>query len=133
MTLPHLLITTFSIGVLTFILVPFVASFGPPVLAMPLVLLGALELAWWICRILGFPPLFVLAGPCPACNRRPDGWRFRWESRLLLTLECGCCEQRVQLWMGRSLPSNLSFEVPTFFLRWPEFLGIWRRVHRKAA
>ena len=104
MTLTHLLIAIFSIDSLLFIFARLVRGlpFGLSVrasfvIATPLALVCGLELAWWICRLLGFPPLGMLFGPCPSCGRRPAGWSFRWESRLLLTLACGSCEQSATL------------------------------------
>jgi hypothetical protein len=94
--------------------------------------MAALVVAWPFARLLGMPPLMIFAGPCPACSRRPPGWWCVESNPDQVQLACGACGARVSLYL-RSVKSSdtLSSEMPTFVLRWPQFLGIWRRVGPK--
>ena len=92
--------------------------------------LAAIVLAWPLARRLGMSPLMVLAGPCPGCKQRPPGW---WASRSgeteRLQLVCGHCGSDLELWLTRQPPlERVAKDRPAFRLRWPEFLGIWKRI-----
>jgi len=66
---------------------------------------------------------------CPHCHKRPDCYFIvegEWP-RLLLT--CGQCQQSCEVWLRRGVhPVNITGAVPTFCLRWPEFVGWWQRI-----
>jgi hypothetical protein len=99
-------------------------------LAMPAAMFIALLLAWPVSRFLGLSPLMILAGPCPGCRSRPPGWWGTKSGRARLTLICGACGERVELWLTRRPPAGQVLEAGHVFrLRWPEFLGLWYRVH----
>ena len=93
----------------------------------------AIILAWPVARVVRLSPLMIFSGPCPQCRQRPPGW---WRSHNgtdsdtdRLALLCGFCGERVTLWLTRVPQSDTSSaDVPTYALRWPEFLGIWRQV-----
>ena len=140
MTSIHLLLAFISIGplmVFTFLMLiwtgarlPFFAAAGLAVLAGHL---AGLEVSWWLCRIIGYPPLSLFFGPCPSCDGRPAGWWFQWRSHSLLVLGCGDCGQKVELWLSRTRYAEPPSALPRYELRWPEFLGRWRRIADKAA
>jgi hypothetical protein len=89
----------------------------------------ALAVAWPVARRLGIPPLMVFAGPCPGCRQRPPGWWNSSTDRDRLQLTCGACGARVTVWLASSLPPDITaLDVPTYVLRWPQYLGVWRRV-----
>ena len=86
-----------------------------------------LELAWFICRKFGIPPAMFLSGPCPKCNTRPPGWHCLKREEQCVQLSCGNCGAQLELWLTRKPPlEQVSSSVPSFALRWPEFLGRWR-------
>ena len=97
---------------------------------------AGLPIYWPICRLLGIPPLFIFAPACPHCHKKPGGWwcverqmpmKGRTPERVVLA--CGLCEGRVELWLRRSVAMGaVSGSLPSYRLRWPEFLGIWRRL-----
>jgi hypothetical protein len=90
-------------------------------------MLVALAIAWPVARVLGMPPLMIFSGPCPGCGRRPAGW---WQVRsdaAQLHLVCGECGERVALWLTSAPASPVLPAVPTYALRWPRILGLWRR------
>ena len=107
------------------------------VAALSLVLwFAGLPLYWPICRLLGIPPLLIFAPACPHCGKQPGGWwcverhmaqKGRTPERVVLA--CGLCEGRVELWLRRCVASSaVTASLPSYRLRWPEFLGIWRRL-----
>jgi hypothetical protein len=93
-------------------------------------------MAWPECRVLGVPPLFISSGPCPHCGLRPPGWRVIHQqmSRAgrmpdYVELACGLCGGKLILWLRLRAPSiAASAALPTFCLRWPPFLGLWKRL-----
>ena len=93
----------------------------------------AIMVAWPFARLLRIPPLMIFSGPCPACGQRPPGWRVSAITTDLWQLRCGKCGARVRLrqtpW---GLASDTSSDVPTYVLRWPQFLGVWRRIDSAA-
>lgn len=91
-------------------------------------MLGAIAVAGPIARRLGIPPLMIFSGPCPACRQRPPGWWCEGSTADRMHLVCGECGERVTLWVT-SRPTNIeSSDMPTYVLRAPIFLGLWRRV-----
>jgi hypothetical protein len=93
-----------------------------------LVFVAALFLAWPVARLFRVPPMMFLAGACPNCGRHPPGWWSDQIDKDLLKLACGQCRQRVDLWLAKAPRTDPSPDVPTYVLRVPQFLGIWRRV-----
>lgn len=91
-------------------------------------IVAAIVVAWPFARLLGMPPLMIFSA-CPACKRRPPGWWNSGTDTAQLQLACGECGERVNLWLTSPRPANIvSSDVPTYVLRWPRFLGVWRRV-----
>lgn len=98
-------------------------------ISLPPALFAAVATAWPLARMLGIPPLMIFSGPCPSCTQRPAGW---WKSAggvdrwHLLCGECGAC---ITLWLRSPRSTEItSPDEPTYVLRWPQFLGVWRRV-----
>jgi hypothetical protein len=96
---------------------------------------AGLPVYWWICRFFGIPPLFIFAPACPHCHKKPGGWwhvgsqmpkRGRTPERV--TLACGLCKGTVELWLWHGNGTSSTTGMPTYRLRWPEFLGIWKRL-----
>ena len=138
MTLRHLLIAT--AGLFPVLLLLGVVGQKTEGLGTPLRLLlsggavlatGAcmLTLIWHACRLFRFPPLFILASSCPHCGRRPAVYGLRTDDWPKTLLACTLCGGIFILWMARRVrPELLDLDVPTYALRWPEFVGRWRRV-----
>ena len=98
------------------------------VLIGPVMVLSAF-LAGPIARCLHLSPFTTLWGPCPGCGRRPSGWWSHPVSRDFLQLDCGECGQRVDLWLIKpSQQEPTADDVPTYTLRHPRFIGLWRRM-----
>ena len=89
---------------------------------------AALSLAWPIARLFGMTPMMTLAGPCPNCKTRPSGWWGSKPESNRLRLICGKCGTDVDLWLRRPTSQPAVAARPTYRLRWPEFLGMWRRI-----
>jgi hypothetical protein len=91
-------------------------------------MLVAIGVAEPIARRLGIPPLMIFSGPCPGCRKRPPGWWQEGSDADRMHLVCGQCGERVALWVT-SRPTDVeSSDMPTYVLRQPTFLGLWRRV-----
>ena len=101
---------------------PFLSAAGAAAASAAILVAGP------VSRRLRMPPLMVFAGPCPGCGVRPEGWWLTEKVDERLTLMCVNCEQSVVLWMNRA-PSAAEIVggVPNYVMRWPSFLGIWRR------
>src|SRR5262245_5674126 len=136
MKLSHLLVMTITTGVCSVLLTESLLYAGVrasarelELLTMPAALLLALVVAWPISRLFHISPLMIFSGPCPGCRTRPPGW-WRVESHgKRLTIACATCGQRVDLWLTRKPETGAASGTSCVFtLRWPEFLGIWRRV-----
>jgi len=136
MTLAHLLLLVFPTTVLM-----FVFAWMPPILgweasfhtryyaSFPLAFFVAIVLAGPLSRLLRLRPVMAYAGLCPGCHTRPPGWYCLKSERDRAMLKCGQCGTLVELWLTRTPPAaQLSTSVPSYALRWPEFLGIWRSV-----
>jgi hypothetical protein len=144
MRLPHLLIPVAVTLPALFLVIWFLSRVGLDpgrekvlVPAVGLVLwFAGLPLYWPICKRLGIPPLLIFAPGCPHCHARPGGWwcverqmpkKGRSPERVILA--CGLCEKRVELWLRRRVAAGaITGSRPAYRLRWPEFLGIWRRL-----
>jgi hypothetical protein len=140
--LAHLLIVIAIGGFGAIVLPPILRSAGLPVHGPAeviwLISLFSISivLAWPVCRVLGIPPLFIFAGPCPHCARRPRVWGVihRQMPRVgrmpdNVELACGLCRGKLILWLRLSAPSKIGCATtPNFCLRWPPFLGLWRRL-----
>lgn len=136
MTLAHLFPLVFFTTALSFFFGWMLGVFGWEAsfhtryyAAIPLAFFVAIVLAWPLSRLLRLRPIMAFAGPCPGCHTRPPGWYCLEYERYRAMLECGTCGTRVDLWQTRTPPAaRLSTSVPSYALRWPEFLGIWRSV-----
>jgi hypothetical protein len=88
----------------------------------------AVVLAWPIARRFGMSPLMIFSGPCPNCSRRRLGWWIVATEVDRLHLRCGQCGTEVDLWLTRPPSTQLIATTrPAYRLRWPAFLGVWRR------
>jgi hypothetical protein len=97
-------------------------------------MVAAIVVAWPFARLLRIPPMFVFSGPCPACKRRPAGWWKHGTDAGEWQLACGECGERVTLWVAPPRRADaISKDVPTYVLKWPRFLGVWRRIDSGAA
>lgn len=136
MKLSHLILMIVLICVLTLILARLEglagvhASFDMRAYVATIPAFGlALICAWPISRMFRMPPLMIWSGPCPACRQRPAGWWAVASAREELTLRCGACGQQIILSLSGTAPAEaVSSANPTFALRHPKFLGIWRRI-----
>lgn len=136
MKLSHLLVLVFvatiSSGLFVWVLSLAGVQASLPTLqwlSMPVGLFVALLVAWPISRLFGLSPLMIFAGPCPGCRTRPPGWWATQSGRQRVTLVCGACGERVELWLTRKPPAGFLSETGhVFSLRWPQFLGMWRQI-----
>ncbi len=136
MTLAHFLLLVFPTAAVSFFFgwmlgilgwdVPLQARYYASV---PVAFFVAIMLAWPLSRLLRVRPVMAYAGPCPGCHTRPPGWYCLEFDGDRAMLRCGTCGTQVELWLTRKPPvARLSTSIPSYALRWPEFLGIWRLV-----
>jgi hypothetical protein len=97
-------------------------------IVVPLATLAAVLLAWPVARLFGVGPLMFLSGPCPNCGQRPTAWGVTEQGAKHIRLVCSNCDQSVELWYSKSIPDAPSGAIPRYRLRWPKFLGLWKRV-----
>ncbi len=72
-------------------------------------------------------PLWVPV--CPYCRRRPKEYHIVAGEWPAFILECGTCELPLKVWMCRaSRVSDYDGGLPSLCLRWPEFVGLWKRI-----
>src|SRR2546421_89081 len=64
---------------------------------------------------------------CPRCGKRHGNYHIPAEAWPVCILFCHSCGQPVRLCLMRTPPADLTNDLPTLYLRWPEFLGIWRK------
>ena len=88
----------------------------------------AVAVAGPIAKRLGIPPLMIFSGPCPGCKQRPLGWWREGSNADRMHLVCGECGQHVTLCVTSRAANIESSDMPTYVLRAPTFLGLWRRV-----
>ena len=89
----------------------------------------SLQVAWWICRLFGYFPPLAFSPACPHCGQRPRlwGWKDRsWRDKMSLC--CYECSGILEVYESKRKalappPSGL----PRYWLRWPQFLGLWRQ------
>jgi hypothetical protein len=85
-----------------------------------------LTIAPIVYRWLHLFPLYVPR--CPHCGHRPAGYWIRqypaWPS---LRIKCGGCQGETDLLLAKgSFPPDAA--EARLVLRWPQFVGIWKRV-----
>ena len=102
-------------------------------LVFPVAIFAAVLLAWPIARLFGIGPLMVLSGRCPGCGQRPHAWGVLEKDANHLRLACSNCSQLVELWLSTTPPSVHSETLPRYRLRWPKFLGLWKKVGANVA
>lgn len=89
---------------------------------------AVLWLTWPIYRYFHFRPLCLPI--CPSCHDRPYAYGMAHSHWPRVILVCRNCAGPLEVWMTRSLDKkDASMEMPSFYLRWPEFIGLWRQVH----
>ena len=131
MKLSHVLLVSGLAGTLATGFVVITGMHGRAMvwLVAPVAAILAVLLAGPIARLFRLSPLMILAGPCPRCGMRPAGWWYDDRRTGALHLQCGNCGQPVDLWAWRRpAAGEIAPDTPSFVLRWPTFLGFWRRV-----
>jgi hypothetical protein len=136
-TLKHLLLTVGLLGLGAFVFGGVFGDFlreapGLPEPLRDLLLLGAsiltvLGLSWPLYRLMRLRPLGLPF--CPHCRKRHGNYHVpanAWPDAILLCVWCG---KPTRLCLTRNKPAGIGTEVPSLYLRWPEFLGLWRPVH----
>ncbi|MCX5655703.1 MAG: hypothetical protein NTY65_13775 [Planctomycetota bacterium] len=134
-TLKHLLLTTgllgLSAGLLGAVLGDLLREAVPESLGVLLILgcsiLTLLGLSWPIYRLIHLRPLGLPF--CPHCRKRHGNYHVpanAWPDAILLCVWCG---KPTRLCLTRKKPADIGADVPSLYLRWPEFLGLWRPVH----
>src|SRR5262249_57763408 len=88
MTVAHLLLLLIPTSALTFLLAWLQSVIGVRLsfearywASFPLAFVASIFVAWPLARVFRVPPLMIFSGPCPACQRRPPGWRAGARSR----------------------------------------------------
>jgi hypothetical protein len=81
--------------------------------------------ASFIYRRMLFWPL--LSPTCPHCGKRPDAFEITgtWPT---FTMSCGSCRGQTELRMHQVDRPEGDSKLPCFQLKWPYFLGWYRRV-----
>ncbi|HEV8718149.1 MAG TPA: hypothetical protein VGX03_35705 [Candidatus Binatia bacterium] len=88
-----------------------------------------LVVAWAIAKRIHLTPLRIWTPRCPHCDGKSDDYRFAERAWPSIRLECPKCNGQFLLLMRRAnSPTDGHTPLPTYALRWPEFLGLWRRV-----
>ena len=136
MRLSHLLVMVVPVSFCSGLSVTLLLGAGIPIserqllwFTVPAAVFAGLAIAGPLSRLLGLSPLMIFAGPCPACHTRPSGWWAMESQPRRLILACGGCGAQLDLWLTRKRPADVrSQQRYVFVLRWPQFLGIWRRV-----
>lgn len=136
MKLSHVILVAVLSGALAVLIVAGLerigVGWGTPasyLLGIPPAGFMAIVLAWPIARRFGMGPLMIFSGPCPNCKKRPSGWWSVATEADCLRLACGQCGTELELWLTRSPSTELVATTrPAYRLRWPEFVGVWRRI-----
>jgi hypothetical protein len=139
MKLGHLLIVTLLAGILGGLAAPGLEMIGldPETSAARLLLFPAIAfitvvLAWPIARCFRMTPLMIFSGPCPNCKQQPPGWGGHAAEPDRLLLLCVKCGTEFDLWLTCRPPmERVTTTRPACRLRWPEFLGVWKRIETK--
>ena len=137
-TLKHLLVTVglFMMGLLILPVLHDASDrfAAPEAVAVPVMIaLGCgavIFLSWPVYRVLHLRPLILPI--CPRCGKRHTNYHVpaaAWPDAVLV---CVHCEAPLRLLLTRKAPPNpptdIPTDIPTVNLRWPEFLGMWRKV-----
>jgi hypothetical protein len=94
-------------------------------------ILTVLGLSWPLYRLIHLRPLGLPF--CPHCRKRHGNYHVpanAWPDAILLCVWCG---KPTRLCLTRKKPADIGADVPSLYLRWPEFLGLWRPVHAAGA
>jgi len=131
-TLAHLLLTIGLLGFGAFFGAEIGQSIGAPQVGgviYGLVLAGGLlalfGLSWPLYRLLHLRPLGLPF--CPHCQKRHGNYHIPADAWPVCVLLCQSCGQPTRLCLKRTLSTKVSDDLPTLYLRRPEFLGIWSR------
>lgn len=132
LTLKHLLVTLGLIagGVL---LGCFIArNAGLPEGSWAFIVLAVLAatvfgLGWPLYRAFHLRPLCLPR--CPHCGRLHGNYHIPPEAWPCAVLICVSCGNPTRLCLSRKRPQDIGHDIPSLYLRWPEFLGLWRPVH----
>src|SRR5262245_14891284 len=106
-----------SLAVATAVLLPLLVAFLSVIAA------------WPIASAIHLTPLRLWTPRCPQCGSSAREYRVIERSWPSLRLACPNCSGELVLHLlpARKAPTT-SIEVPSYALRWPQFLGLWRRL-----
>ena len=94
------------------------------VLALSYILVLPL-LGWSVFKLLCLRPLILPM--CQSCGRRHGNYHIPRDAWPAAVVICIHCSKPLRLALTRGARSASS-ELPTVMLRWPGFLGLWKRV-----
>ena len=132
-TLNHLLVMLLLFVVGAFVATPVAQStgfgepLGPLVLAFVMIVVVAI-LGWPVFRLLSLRPLILPI--CPHCGMRHGNYhvpRDAWPDAVIF---CDHCSKPLRLLLRTGVRTTTMepADFATVSLRWPGFLGLWRRV-----
>ncbi len=106
---------------------------GPPELRFACILLftalALVGLSWPIYRWLHLRPIGLPF--CPHCRILCGNYHMSAEVWPTGIIQCPSCKQPIRVCMTRK-PPDVEDYIPTLYLRWPAFLGIWREAELPA-
>jgi len=89
-------------------------------------LLVPLVLGWPLFKLLSLRPLILPM--CSSCGRRHGNYHLSRDAWPVAVILCAHCSKPLRLVLnGKAVPLEPP-GLPTVTLRWPGFLGLWRRV-----
>lgn len=139
-TLKHLSLTLGLFGLGTFVCAgafdAFLRETGLPeplwvLLLLTTSILTVLGLSWPLYRLIHLRPLGLPF--CPHCRRRHGNYHLPADAGPCGILVCVRCGKPTRLCLTRKMPADIGADMPSLYLRWPEFLGLWRPVQAAGA
>jgi hypothetical protein len=124
-TLLHMLVTIGLVfgGMLLSLSLP-AAELLTAVAMLVLPLLMVLLLSWPVYRLLHLRPLIL--PKCPSCGLRHN-YHVPSEAWPVAVLVCPHCGEPFRIVLTGRPDIAVTPDLPTLGLRWPAFLGLWRR------
>jgi hypothetical protein len=129
-TLNHVLLTAglFTCGIVATAGVLRQTANLPEFLAVPFMCTGALllvlGLSWPLYRLVHLRPLGLPR--CPHCHKLHANYHVpaaAWPRAVLVCVSCGKPTRLCLTWRK---PVDHNTDMPSLYLRWPQFLGLWR-------